>query len=232
MTKLYTPPNPPGKRHRGKLRLTAIFVVLAAIAGGAVLVFGGKSAPKKKEPAMVRIVPVLPPPPPTPPPQPTPPPPEPETSSQEPEFVEEVAAEAAPEQAPDEPAPMGSNIQGDGPPDAFGLRGSGGGGLIGGRGSGGPGGSGYGAYAGRLQGAVAAALRAHPLTRSSRMQIKVRLWVDSSGRVTRAILEGSSGSPSIDNALRREILPGLQLAGPPPEGMPLPIVMRINASRP
>jgi TonB family protein len=128
---------------------------------------------------------------------------------------------------------MGSNIQGDGPPDGFGLVGKGGGGMIGGRGKvGGGNASRFGWYAGRVQNSISAAIRNHQLTRSSRMSIKARIWVDRTGRVTRATIEGSSGDPAIDRALQSEILSGVQLPDPPPEDMPMPIVMRINASRP
>jgi TonB family protein len=84
----------------------------------------------------------------------------------------------------------------------------------------------------RRQNAVTSALRTHRATRSSTLSIKARIWVDGSGRVTRASLEGSSGDREVDEALRQEILAGLQLPDPPPEGMPMPIVMRINAARP
>lgn len=209
-------------------------LVLLGLAVAAYTLGGAKSAPKKKA-TTVNIVPVLPPPPPPPKPQPTPPPPETpvEPPPDAPEFVEEQAPEAAPEPAPDAPEPMGSNIQGDGPPDGFGLVGKGGGGMIGGRGTGGGGsGSRFGWYAGRVQNSVAAAVRNHKLTRSSRMTVKARIWVDSTGRITRASLDGSSGNTDIDRALQQEILTGVRLPDPPPEDMPMPIVMRINASRP
>lgn len=214
-------------------------VVLVALAAAAFLFLGGKGESKGKPAPKVSIVPVLPPPPPppppTPPPTPPPAPPEPvEPPPDAPEFVEEKAPEAAPEpEAPDEPAPMGSNIQGDGPPDGFGLTGRGGGGLIGGRGKkDGGGGTRFGWYAGRVQGAVTSALRTHRATRSARLTVKARIWVDPTGRVTRASIEGSTGDPEIDQALPQEILTGIRLSDPPPEGMPMPIVMRINASRP
>lgn len=213
-------------------RIAVAAVLLVAAGLVAWFLFGGKSKPKKRDAGIVSIMPVLPPPPPPPPPQPTPPPPEPVSQPDQPELVEETQPEAPPEAAPDEPAPMGSNIQGDGPPDGFGLTGKGGGGLIGGRGKGGGSGSRFGAYAGRVQGAVSAALRAHKLTRSASLSLKARIWVDASGRVTRATLEGSSGDPAVDNALRNEILTSVTLPEPPPEGMPMPIVMRINAARP
>ncbi|MBE2181031.1 MAG: TonB family protein, partial [Chthoniobacterales bacterium] len=108
----------------------------------------------------------------------------------------------------------------------------GGGGLIGGRGTGSGGASRFGAYAGRVQSAVSAALRSHKLTRSARLSVKARIWVDKGGRVTRATLEGSTGDAATDNALRGEILTAITLPAPPPDGMPMPIVMRINATKP
>lgn len=209
--------------------------LLLVMAAGAYFFLGGDSKPAKKAATTVNIMPVLPPPPPpTPPPTPPPPPPDAmEPPPDAPEFVEETAPEAAPEPAaPDEPAPMGSNIQGDGPPDAFGLVGKGGGGMIGGRGTGvGGNASRFGWYAGRVQNTISSAIRNHKLTRSSRMTVKARIWVDRTGRVTRATIEGTSGDAEIDRALQNEILTGIQLPDPPPDGMPMPILMRINASR-
>ena len=174
-----------------------------------------------------------PPPPPTPPP--TPPPPQPEQPKEETkqEFVEETKPEAAPEpeSAPDD-APLGTNLEGPGS-DSFGLAKGGGGGMIGGTGKGkGGGGSKYGLYAGQVQSRVADALRGHKKTRSASMSVKVRIWVDSTGRITNAKLSGSSGDAAVDRAICDEILTGLQLQSPPPEGMPMPVVMRISASRP
>lgn len=213
------------------------WIVLGAVAAIVALwlvsgLFGGKSSGKKQSVNIVNVMPVLPPPPP--PPQPTPPPPEPEQAPppDAPEFVEEKAPDSPSEAAPDEPEPMGSNIQGDGPADAFGLTGKGGGGKIGGRGQGGGQGSKFGWYAGRVQNAVSGALRNHRLTRTASMSITARIWVDSSGRVSRAVIEGSSGNREIDSALEQEILGRISLGDAPPEGMPMPIVMRINAKRP
>ena len=214
------------------------WIVLGVVAAVGVLwllsgFFGGKSSGKKKSTNIVNVMPVLPPPPP-PPPQPTPPPPEPEQAPppDAPEFVEEKAPDAPPDTAPDEPEPMGSNIEGNGPADAFGLTGKGGGGKIGGRGNGGGQGSKFGWYAGRVQNAVSGALRNHRLTRTASMAIAARIWVDSSGRVSRAVIEGSSGDREIDRALEQEVLNRISLGDAPPEGMPMPIVMRINAKRP
>ncbi len=232
----------PGSEETGSKRPATFWIVagvaaLLAVGAAAFFFLGGPDKPKRKTATTVNIMPVLPPPPPPPTPPPTPPPapPDPvEPPPDAPEFVEEVAPDSPPEPevAPDAPEPMGSNIQGDGPPDGFGLVGKGGGGMIGGRGAGGGGGTRFGWYAGRVQNAVTSALRSHRATRSSSLSIKARIWVDGSGRVTRASLEGSSGDREVDQALQQEVLSGLQLPDPPPEGMPMPIVMRINATRP
>ena len=148
-------------------------------------------------------------------------------------FVPEEAADV-PEEAPadDAPAALGTGIVGDGPADGFGLGTKGGGGKFGGIGGKGGAGSKYGAYAGKVQRSIADRLRSHKKTRTVQMSIKVRIWADANGRVTRAALSGTTGDPQLDRALREEVLPGTQLPEAPPDGMPMPIVMRLTASRP
>jgi TonB family protein len=214
------------RRFRIPLALGALLVI-----GGAVWVIKGdhKSAPQKAPIHMVAVLPPPPPPPPPPPtPPPTPPPPEPE---QKPEFQPEEKPEEKPPDPPPAAPALGSNIVGDGD-NGFGLVAGGGNGF--GNGLGGNGGnrSKYGYYAGQVQGRVVEALRANKATRSAAMTLQVRIWVDATGRVTRASLAGSTGHAATDAALRDEILTGLQLPAPPPEGMPMPIVMRITAKRP
>ncbi len=225
------------RRYRVAIIVGAVLVLCA----GAYFAFGGKSETKKKPKSnVVSIMPALPPPPPPPPtPAPTPPPQEapPPDNPKQPEFQAEDQPESPKEapqaETPDEaPAPLGTNLQGNGP-DGFGLTGRGGGGMIGGTGKGGKGGgSKYGWYAGQVQARIVDALQKHRRTRSAALSLKVRIWADASGRVTRATLEGSSGDAAVDQALVSEILTGLQLQEPPPEDMPMPIVMRITAKRP
>jgi protein TonB len=64
------------------------------------------------------------------------------------------------------------------------------------------------------------------------LTIKVRVWSDSSGRIVRAELSGTSGDPTVDTAIKNEVLVGLQLQEPPPQDMPMPIVMMIREQRP
>lgn len=216
------------KRYR--VAIIAGTVVLAGLVG--YFVFGKRDdAPKRTSTvSMVSIMPP-PPPPPTPPPTPPPPtPPPPEEQPKEEEFqAEEKPVDEKPEPPkPEEPPPLGTNIKGNGNPDGFGLSGNGNGGGLGG---GGKGGTRFGWYAGQVQGKIAEALRNNRKTKSASMNIKIRVWPDSSGRITRVTLEGSTGDPKVDAAIKNEILNGLQLQ-PPPQDMPLPIVMRVNAKRP
>ncbi|MEI7928292.1 MAG: TonB C-terminal domain-containing protein, partial [Verrucomicrobiales bacterium] len=82
-----------------------------------------------------------------------------------------------------------------------------------------------------VQTVISSALRANARTRSARFSIRVAIWADSTGRVTRAKLLGTSGDPGVDQAIQSEVLTGMQLSEAPPEGMPMPIQLRLNASK-
>ena len=152
---------------------------------------------------------------------------------QVPVTQEESKPEPKPE-APKDPGPIGTNNKGDGPGDQFGLgNGGGGGGFLGGSGGhGGGSGSRFGWYAGQVQSTISKALEENPKTRKAKVAIKVRIWPDSTGRITRASLASSTGDPALDDAIKNQVLTGLTLQEPPPKDMPLPIVMRITARRP
>jgi TonB family protein len=70
------------------------------------------------------------------------------------------------------------------------------------------------------------------VTRAANLRADVKIWADSTGRVTRAAIASSSGNAALDATLRDQVLTGLQLSEPPPEGMPMPIVLRVTARRP
>jgi len=89
----------------------------------------------------------------------------------------------------------------------------------------------FGWYATQVQATIGDALRKNSHTRSASYSVKVRVWPDLTGRITRAQLVGSTGDPAVDQAIKNEVLTGLSLQEPPPTGMPLPIVMRFNARR-
>jgi outer membrane biosynthesis protein TonB len=60
------------------------------------------------------------------------------------------------------------------------------------------------------------------------MQLQVRIWSDTSGRVSKVQLVNSTGDSALDEIMRSEVLGSLVLKQPPPKDMPMPIVMKIT----
>ena len=222
------------------------FAALTGIGFLGVQILGNHGGPVKvQQLTMVRLPPPLPPAP-TPPPTPTQIQPQPtvqpmieqkqmmvpETNPGGPKEQSDKAVKADNKQS----GPLGMNATGEGTGDVFGLVGRPGGnallGSCGGNGDGGGGGTRWGWYAGQVQARVADALRKNPHTRSASLRVEVRIWPDTTGRIARVQLVGSTGEPAVDAAIKEEVLTGLQLQEPPPADMPLPIVMRIIARRP
>jgi TonB family protein len=215
------------KRHAVKLGIATVVIA------GAVYAFSGPSKPhtasaprKVAVPVNIEIAP----------PPATPPLPKVEPPKEQPK--EEMEKETDPvEDKPPEvetPADDAPAVTSDGPAgnDSFGLiKGKPGGGNGSGRKLGG-GGSKYGYYAGQVQSTISSAIKRNSKTKSSTMTITARIWADETGRVTRATLNGSSGDPAVDAALRDEVLTGLQLQSPPPEGMKMPINLKLTARAP
>jgi TonB family protein len=128
---------------------------------------------------------------------------------------------------------------GDGPADGFGLQagrgGNGGSGSGNGSGSntiGGSRGGKYGWYASQVQTKLVEAFKSNPKTRTASLQTEIRIWLDASGRIMRAKLSDSSGDAALDSAIQNEVLTGFKFPDAPPEGMPMPIVMKFSARRP
>ena len=159
------------------------------------------------------------------PPAPPPPPPPPEQMKEE-----MIKQEEEKEEEPD-PTPVESTAikgpPGGGPSLAQARPGN----FFAKRGDGGK--TKWGWYASQVQTRIGDAMRKNPRTRKASARIEVRIWADAAtGRVTRAALVSSTGDTAMDAAIRDEVLTGLQLDQPPPEGMPMPIVMRVTARRP
>jgi TonB family protein len=188
---------------------------------------GNKGPRIRKAPELVMIRPVNP---------TTPPPPPPPQMVQKQQVSEQTMVndqEITPEeQAPEEPsASLGTNIQGNGPPDGFGL-GRRDTGIFSGKGGGGGQGTGnrFGSYFSQVKETLAEVLRQNPLTRSANFNIKVRIWADLTGRITRAKLVESTGDTAIDRTIKAGVLIGRQLPDTP-EGMSMPIELHITARR-
>lgn len=173
-----------------------------------------------------------------PPPVQAPPPPtelEQKMIMQDPVNAMEFKSDETPSVAPaaDETPGVGTSIQGDGPADAFGLRGRNSfGNFVGSakteqRTTG----TRWGWYAGQVQQAISRALQDHKSTRTADFRVEAKIWADQAGRITRARLDGSTGNVALDKAIADDVLTGLVLQESPPDGMPMPIVLRLTARR-
>jgi outer membrane biosynthesis protein TonB len=212
------------------------------VAGGCVLVGGlvylvaGKSdGGKRRAPAPQVVNITVPPPPPPPPPPPRPKPPEttppPETAQQ---MVAETAEEPtpAPAAAPSNDGPLGTGIKGDGAADGFGLgTGPGGGGGTGTRLAASGGGTRWAGYSGTVKKRISDAISADPRTRFADGRVELGLWFDAGGRITRVALRKSTLEAEVEEAMKADVLVGLQIQ-PPPADMPQPIWLRTSLRRP
>lgn len=209
------------RRHR-----PAVLVGVAAIliAGVAAFLMSRHAPGSRQRETIFQVVTVIPPPPPPPPPRPP-----------EQKMIEQpkmLTPERQPPQhvdasKPNAPAKAPGVDNSAGPNGGVDLAGTAGGD---GTGLGDGGGSRWGWYATIVQEQVSQALRNNPKTRAARFRTEVRLWSDPSGRIQRVQLVDSTGDPNIDAVLTREVLQGLQLRQPPPNDMPMPIVMRVTGS--
>lgn len=201
-------------------------VVVAAVAVALVSqVFRGRTEPPRKPTEVVMIRPLAPPPPP-------PPPPPPQTVlRQVDEQTMVTEQDMKPLEQPDDPTPsLGTGITGSGPDDAFGLGGRDKG-FIAGSGRSGGYGSRFGGYFGDVVRAVTAALGQNERTRNASFNVRVRIWSDSTGRISRVTLADSTGDPALDRAIRGDVLVGCQLPDAP-SGMKMPLELRLNLRRP
>ncbi len=213
-------------------KLSAILralAVLGMVAAPVVMTGCGdkdKHAKKKAAaPVVVDIPPPIPPPPVTPPPPKDEPPPEPKEQEmvQQEEIQEPTPEDPAP--APDLPQ-MGTNMkEGNGPDYGLAKGGSKGGGGGTGR-IGGKGGGRFDRQASMIQNTIAGELRRNPKTKTAVFSGRVAVWVDTSGRITRAKAVGSLGSSSVDESVPA-VLVGLQFPEALPSDMPMPVQMRV-----
>jgi outer membrane biosynthesis protein TonB len=228
----------PDERRRYRLHYGAALVIVVLAVGGTVYFFiGHDELPPPRQVRELTIVNiVLPPPPPPPPPQQMP---EQKIIEQpkmaEPEFKEDKPLERPKDEPIKEaknsepPGPLSLDAKPAGPGDLFNLGGKPGGNPFGG---GGGGGSRWGWYASIVQTQIEAALRANPKTRNAVMQVQIRLWADTTGRVSRIQLVSPTGDTELDSVIRDAVFAGLTLREPPPKDMPMPIVIRVTERRP
>lgn len=208
------------------ISLCVIGVVVVVLFGQ--VLKGHKGPRQHKAPELVMIRPItLTPPPPPPPPQ----------IVQRQQVTEQTMVndqDVTPEeQAPEEPAAsLGTGIVGNGPADAFGL-GERDTGIFAGQGGAGGQGTGnrFGSYFSQVKEALSDALRQNPRTRNASFNVKVRIWADLTGRITRAKLVESTGDAAVNEALKSGVLIGRQLPDTP-DGMNMPVELHLTARRP
>ncbi len=201
------------------------------------------SVVRKPVPEVVQLQIIQPPPPPPPPPPPQDqPPPEPKVEPMEapPDEPPPEQPEAKPEQAADnkaEPGPVGLDAQGQGAADGFGLAGKPGGqaSLGGGNGNGIGSGSGgtsraHGRYAALLQSRIRNALQKERELRKAPYEIKVQLWLGTTGQPEKVALVGTTGDAKVDQVIEATIMKMSGLSEPIPDGLPKPIVLQVRSS--
>jgi protein TonB len=133
--------------------------------------------------------------------------------------------------------------EGSGGGDAFNLAGSPGGkGLLSGGGlgdgSGDGEGDGLGSGAGNKFGwyyaqtavELESALKKEKELGTASARLELRVWVDGSGRISRIEPLRPESEPRVLEALQQTV--GLRLRQPPPEGTPMPMILRLTARRP
>ncbi len=214
-----------GYFRRNRVALAIGALVVGGLAWGYFHMPSGESAPVKKKETVVMIQ--IPPPPPPPPKKDIPPP-------KVEKKVETTPVEKPvekPKPADEPPKGLGTSVKGSGPGsglgDGRGLQG-----VIGGTGNGDGRGGLAKAYGGKAGAKIAEALRNHRKTRTASLNVKVKIWPDSTGRITQAELVGTTGDSVMDDTIKKEILTGLQIQEPPPAGIHMPIVLALNARRP
>jgi len=209
----------------GMAVLGGILVLVAvAVALGFYFLKGKVPPPHKPDEIAVHLLPPppLPPPPPPPPPPKTPPPPK------EQKMVELKPKDQQPPKPTPSPSPAAPGPKASGPPSDEGIGGGGGGGN---GDIGGDGGTVFGYYAGQVGDQVRSVLSSNPKTSKASFKVRIHIWADSTGRITRVSLSRSDDDPSVDAAIKGDVLIG-QMVRPPPQGMPMPIVMSLDGKRP
>ena len=217
--------SPPANKRR-----FIIGVLLAVVLAGGVVSF--LNTPAEHARPMVKksdVISITLPPPPPPPPRPEPPKPEPPKDK----MVEQapVDKEETPEEtASIDPQDDGLTTSNTGNGPDMGLRAGTGGGTRNRIGGGRRAGK-WDGFAVKVQNTIAETLRRNADTRSASFSMKVLVWADANGRITRATPVGSSGNPAVDQAVKNQVFAGVQLPEPPPADMPMPINMRISARK-
>jgi len=201
-------------RNRGFIAPAIILLILA----GVVLYFLHDTAGMRREaPPLPTLIATLPPPPP-----PPPKPPEPEVKK-----VEDVPKpQDTPKQPDDAPKPMTINGPAQAGNDAFNIAaGSGGGNIASG------GGFGEANYSNYMGSTIQETIQNDDRTNTFVGSSEIDVWVDGSGRITRAVLARSSGDSKTDALLVQVLLSMPALKEAPPSTLQFPQRIRIAGKK-
>lgn len=196
----------------------AVCIVALLLAGLLVKsLIGGTSGPVKKPPK-ISLIPTTPPPPPPPKEEKKPEPPK------ETKTMNEPPKEPQPQQPPDQQLKM-EGAAGDGPSafasgtvknDYIGQPTGGGGRLQ------------FGLYSMQLQSYLQDILGKSAGLRTRSYHASIRLWLDRDGGLQRFDIDGSSGDPTVDDALRKALANLARVREAPPADMAQPIRIRVS----
>ena len=184
---------------------------------------------KPSKPMQVQQITLMRPPPPPPPKPPEEKPPDPEVK-EEVKLDEPTPEEPKPADAPPPGADLGVDADGTGDGDGFGLVGKkGAGDLIGSGGGGNP----WGRFDALLNEAASSAfqqaLARDKTLKGKNYKVMVKVWIDSSGKVTRAALVDSTGDARADEVLKEALNSMRALRETPPTDMPQPVKIRVTS---
>jgi periplasmic protein TonB len=202
-------------------RVGVPLVILAIIAVAIFLFARQQSGITRQINTVSTFLPVQPPPPPPPPPKPL------ETPKPVPQEI------VQPTNTPPPPAPAAANdaITENAPAqdgtDAFNIGAGSGDGT---RGSGGAGAFNRGAFNSYLSQAIQRAVRNDPDLSSKSFRVSLSVWLDASGRITRAVIRTPTGNDAVDQALPALLTGMPALSQAPPQAVldTLPINLTID----
>lgn len=216
----------------------AIGAVALALLAALVWYLLSDTASQKRQVADAPMLMLPPPPPPPPEPEKLP---EPEPEKIKPEIPKPEPTPVETQEAPKDDAPpspsqdLGDPVTIDGPAqagtDAFGISAGRGGGMTGG--VGGPGGLGSGSYRSYVVNALQQALARDPRTRQLKLaEIRLDIWLDTAGKITRMRLVKSTGDAEADEAVLAAARAMGRFDEPPPASVGFPMSVLMFGRRP
>ncbi|TCV91777.1 outer membrane transport energization protein TonB [Luteibacter rhizovicinus] len=218
---------------RERLRLwlprAVAVAVLLGIVGMIWHMAGSRVGVRREAPRIATITPL---PPPPPPPKEKPP----EPKKVEEEIKQTIDKPAEPMKPVDAPKPSNDvakqvtiNSDAQAGSDSFNIGAGTGGGMVG---SGGGSGSGTGSYDQYLGYAIQQAVQRDERVNRLVFEVRVDIWMDPDGRLTRAQLVGSTGNQTTDDALAAALRAMPRVDAAPPSTTHFPLRVSIRGRRP